>query len=96
LASIYLKGNTIRVQATFADFDGNATDPEVIKFITYDNKYTKLSEITLSSANKVDTGIYYYDYTIPNNVGKSYYYEFYGEIGGNPTLNRREFSAKFV
>jgi hypothetical protein len=72
---IYLSGNTIRIQATFTDFDDTATDPDVIKLIIYDSKYTKLSEYTLTSANKVSTGVYYYDYTTPTGTeNKKYYY----------------------
>ena len=49
-----LGGNTIKITTTFED-EGVAIDPEVVKFILYDDTYKKLSEVVLDSDNRVNT-----------------------------------------
>ena len=97
MANSYLSGNTIRLEAIFTDFSGTATNPDIVKFILYDYAHNKISEITLGTNNRLSTGIYYADYTIPtDSSGKTFYYEFYGEIGGKPSLSRGEFKVSFI
>lgn len=93
----YLMGNTLRIIARFRDFDNKLTDPQLVKFILYDHRYNKIEEHVLSDANRIEKGIYFYDYVINNdNKSRTYYYEFYGEIGGKPSLNRGSFRARFI
>lgn len=96
MAYTYETGNTIRLKGTFKNNAGDPTDPTVINLIIYDRFYRLLSQYPLGSSNKVSTGVYFYDYTIPAGVqDQTYYYEFYGEITGIPALNRGKFLAKF-
>lgn len=95
--NVFLCGDTVRIKAKFTDFDGVNIDPDIVKLIIYNKNYTKLSEYVLTSANKIDTGIWYYDYTIPmEHIDRYFFYEFYGEIGGKPFINREGFKVEFV
>lgn len=97
MQNTYLCGNTIRIQATFKDFNKQLVDPQITKFIIYDCKYNKLNEYVLSNTNRLSQGIYYYDYiTCSTENGKKIIYEFYGEIGGKPSINRGDFTVKFI
>ena len=92
----YETGNTIRLRGTFNNNAGTPTDPDVPTVRVYDNFYTLLGEFILGTANRISTGTYQYDYTIPSGtIDKVYYYEFYGEYSGVPALNRGKFLAKF-
>lgn len=94
--NIYETGNTVRVKGTYKNNAGQPTDPSLPTVRIYDSNYDLITEVSLSDANKVGTGVYQYDYTIP--AGKAhaiYYYEFYGEVTGVPALNRGQFVAKF-
>lgn len=89
-----LSGSTIRFEATFKNFSKQLTDPELVKFIIYTDKYDKIDEF---SANKLSLGKFYYDYTVNAiDSGKTFIGEMYGEINGKPSLDREQFSVTFV
>lgn len=87
----YFIGNTLRLEATFNDWDNQTllTDPTLIKLVIYDIRFTKLAEYVLSEQNRLSLGKYYYFYT-PSSVG-TYYYEWYADIDGMPSLDRNQF-----
>lgn len=96
-SQIFLAGDTVRCKASFSDWDGIAADPDIVKWIIYDSDYTKIEEHTLSAANKLSAGVYAYDYTIPTSaIGKRFVYEFYGELGGKPSIDRDDFQVRFI
>ena len=96
----YQSGNTIRCEVEFTDFAGQYTDPTVVKFITYDQTYTKLNEVILTSGNKTSVGKWFYDYTLPSITTSSksgtIYYEWMGEINGKPSVKRDALVISFV
>lgn len=95
--TVYQSGNTVRLECTFEDFNGYKVDPDTIKVIFYDYRYTKINEIIIGLSNKKSTGVYYYDYVTPvNEENKRVYYEWYGEIDGTPALKRGSFIVRFV
>lgn len=87
--TIYQTGDTIRFKSTLKDFDGNIVEPDLIKFIVYDQKFLKIYEITLSVLDRLDSGEYVAYYT-PVSDG-TYYYEWYTELSGLPSLDRDRF-----
>lgn len=91
----YIIGDTIRCTVSFTNFLGQAVDPQLIKFITYDKWYNKLDEVSIGNQNKNSTGNYYYDFVIPSSEGEMYY-EWYGEIDGKPSIDRKKISKTFV
>ena len=82
----YQKGNTVKFQGKFYDWEGNLTDPEIVKFIMYDRNYTKLEETILDAGNKVEVGVYELE-LVMDTLGY-FVYEWYGEVGASPTLHR--------
>lgn len=89
----YQHGNTIRFKCEFFDFENNKIDPQVVKFIIYDGRYEKVFEEV--GATKIGIGEYIYDYTTGDSKG-IFYYEWYGEIDGKPSIKRGEFRTEFV
>ncbi|MDQ0976622.1 hypothetical protein QFZ31_006674 [Neobacillus niacini] len=91
---IYLTGSTVRLSATFTDIEGANKDPDLVKVVIYDYKFIKLEEFVLGVPNRMGLGEYVFDYTAPM-AEKKIYFEFYGEIDGNPVLDRDSFTTKF-
>jgi hypothetical protein len=83
-----LIGNTVTFEGKFY-LEDVLTDPDEgsIHFITYNQPNVIIDNITLTSAHKISTGIYRYDYVIPKPSGDMIF-EFKGTISGNPSLNR--------
>lgn len=80
------RGNTARLTAQFNDWDDAPIDPDIVKVIVYDRKWTKLHEQELSVDNRKDVGNYFYDY-VPEEIGR-FYIEWQGRIEGQPSLHR--------
>jgi hypothetical protein len=95
MENTYLTGNTVRLTGTFKDINGALRDPSFVKVILYNYRYEKIEEFILGTVNKVGTGVYAFDYRTPNDEMKIYY-EFYGEIEGNPAIQRSSFKTKFI
>jgi hypothetical protein len=94
----YKSGDTIRLLCTFKDFADQLADPELINVKIYDQKYLVIDTISVStSSNKLSTGNFFLDYTVPSQyIGQTLYYEWYAEIGGLPSLNRNSFQVVFM
>lgn len=88
----YFTGNTVRLKATFKDFDGILIDPTIIKVIIYDYKYQKISEYV---PIKTGVGTYILNYTTPQEEQRIIY-EWYSEIQGSPSLKRGSFKISFM
>lgn len=89
----YQSGNTVRLKAEFKDWNGNNIDPDVIKLIIYDSRYQKLQEIEVPASNKVNVGMYFYDYVFEAGL---FIYEWLATIGGTPSLIRKRISISNV
>lgn len=93
--SVYQHGNTVRFECSFFDFDKTSVDPQLVKFIIYNNKYEIILENILADSNKIGVGDYFFDYITTKEI-KKYYYEWYGEINGTPSIKRGQFATKFI
>jgi len=81
-----LSGNTVRIKAEFKDFDGTNVSPDNVVLRIYSKGRVQIDDdISLSPMSE---GIYEYDYEIPNLPDRAIYYEFEGELGGNPVIAR--------
>ena len=81
-----LSGNTVRIKAEFKDFDGTNVSPDNVVLRIYSKGRVQINDdISLSPMSE---GIYEYDYEIPNLPDRAIYYEFAGELGGNPVIAR--------
>jgi hypothetical protein len=94
------KGNTVRIEIEFLDFDNNPAEPTNITFKIYDIKYVELSSNDLTSDNKASNsngdiipGKYFIDHVFVT-IG-SFYIEFLGYINGKPTVKREKVNVVF-
>jgi len=91
----YYKGDTVRLKATFYNFAGSLSDlPSSPTLKVYDDHEILLSTVLPASITHGTTGIYYYDYTIPQ-VGRLIY-EFSGTLESNTVLGRSTFNSVWV
>lgn len=92
-----LKGDTVRFEVMFRGFDGSALDyePDKVTFRIYDEKEEEILSKELGEHNKVDSGEYFYDYTIPRDHEGVYYYEFEGLYRNRPYVVRDDFNVTF-
>lgn len=90
--NFYQHGNTVKLECTFYDFDGQLVDPAAIKVIVYNYKYEVIFEGT---GSRISLGKYFYDYKT-ESIEQRLFYEWYGEIDGLPTLKRGEFVTQFI
>lgn len=91
-----IAGTSVRAVNTFHNFEGLAQDPDLVRFKVYDESYKLLDNYTLTDANKLSEGKYFYDYITPSEPYKTLILEFYGEIAGNPTIERMRISTTFM
>jgi hypothetical protein len=84
-----LMGSTIEIQAEFRDFSGKLVDPNIIEFKVYEKLNQLMYSQQIPQTNKVSTGIYKFNYTIPVGNG-SLVYEVLGKIGDTVSLAARE------
>lgn len=90
-------GDTVRLTGEFRTFGGVLADPSSIQLKIYDYNQTLYETITVNtSTNKVSTGKYYYDYTVPRTFASMFYYEFVGDIDGTDAVHRKELSLEFA
>lgn len=85
-----LMGDTIKLTAEFRTFGGITADPENITVKFMNSKGQQIGEIIqLDSNSRVGSGIYLYEYVVPNEPS-TIVYEFRGLINGKPILGRGE------
>jgi hypothetical protein len=88
-------GNTVRLTCDFYDVGGALANPTSVKVTFYDYKHLKLSEFTLTDANRISTGKYFFDYTTSLQEQR-YIYEWEGIFEGYPSVARGDFITNFM
>lgn len=90
----FQEGNTIRLTAECFDWDNvTKVDPTTIRFILYDSRWQVITSEDLEDGDRVEEGTYR-KYIAPP-IG-DYYYEFYAEYGGLPSLKRKPLTIRKV
>lgn len=85
----YQLGNTVRLTAVFKDWANQVVDPTLVKLKVYNSGWALMHDYSLGIEDKLVTGEYYFDYTIPYSYRtKVLYIEWYGEIQGTPSIKR--------
>ena len=83
-----LSNNTVRIQAEFKTFANEYADPTSITLKIYDKRRKQVgTTISITSEDKLSTGIYTYDYTIPLGYDELTY-EFSGTLEGHTITGR--------
>lgn len=91
-----LKGDTVRLEVEFKDFDGLKVEPTDVTLAIYNEDGVALQSIQLTSDNRTDIGQYFFDYTIPYTVSDFIVYEFSGVHRSRPILARDKVHVDFV
>lgn len=91
-----LKGDTVRLEVKFLDFNGISVDPTDVFLNIYNEDNVAIQSIPLDGDNRVGIGEYYYDYVIPYNVNEFIIYEFSGIHKNRPILARDKIHVEFV
>lgn len=89
-----IKGDTVRLKASFYNYLGALADPTGVKITIYDGQRTVLVDAV--AATKETTGIYYYDYLVPVSGVGPLYYEFSGTLEGSVALGRAALEGLWV
>ena len=89
-------GNTIRLMCRFKDFNEELIDPALVKLKFYDYRYQMIHDVILGPANKLEAGVYFYDYQIPDGPKERLHYEWYAEDQGTIALKRDSFMISFL
>lgn len=88
----YPTGTTVRLKCAFFDFNNEKVDPQLVRVLIYNYKYEVIEQL---NATKESVGEYFLDY-ITTNKSQTFYYEWYGEINGQPSIKRDSFITKFM
>jgi hypothetical protein len=91
----YHIGDTVKLSVSFKDFDDEAVDPVGVTLNIYDSHKTKIITYETAALTHTGTGVYSYEYVIPDDY-KEYIYEFVGTVGGKPLLDRKNFKAAWL
>jgi uncharacterized protein YfaS (alpha-2-macroglobulin family) len=96
----YYTGDTVRFSATFRDYPddpeaepetGDLLDPSAVTVSIYDADFVV---IQTGTGNNESTGVYTYDFTMPDTPGP-YYIEWKGIVNTKPEIKRDKFKVKF-
>ena len=90
-----IQGDTVRLGVEFRDFDGYLVDPSSITLKVFSVKKDLLFSVAITSADKVSTGIYEYDYVLPYNHTKLFY-EWAAIVSSGPMVERGTIDVEFV
>lgn len=90
-----LINDTIRLKVYFKSFEGAAVDPNNITLTIYDNGQQQLETIDIDDTNKLNVGVYFYDYIIPSGEG-DIYIEFSGLVNDKPILTRKLLKRSWI
>lgn len=93
--SVVASGSTVKLRAEFLDYSGKPVDPEEVTLRVYDCNEKEIGvSATVSTAFRLDVGIYEYPFTVPVGV-TDLVYEFTGMIEGNPSIGRGTLKRTF-
>lgn len=89
-------GDTIRLIVHFRAFDDTLIDPTNIELKIYDENEQLIETIPIDDSNKESVGIYFYDYTTPEDIKGDIIFEFRGIYNNKPILSRGRIKTKFI
>lgn len=87
-------GDTVTLKAKFHSIDGEPANISNPKVIIYDNNRNILDEFTENIAH-LETGIYSFQYTIPDDIWGYVEFEFSGTIDDKPAKRRKKLDIEW-
>ncbi len=96
MANEFLTGDTVRIQVSFKDNLNALADPDSNEafFSVYDAEDTALTIVDEVTATRSSQGVYYYDYTTPDDPTKLIV-EMKGLFSALPQVERATIRVKF-
>ncbi|MEA0553764.1 hypothetical protein U1P98_07520 [Lysinibacillus irui] len=88
-------GNTVALKVKFANESGMLYDVTDVKLVIYNDRKKVIHEVDGDQIEKVDTGTYKYEYTIPNGSGQIYY-EYQAMYQGSLIVGRRILTREWI
>lgn len=88
-----IKGNTIRLKVKFHTWDGIPADPQDVILRIYSWDKEQIGEDIIP--NRIDIGVYEYDYTLPMKNDRIYC-EFSGLLEGKPIVARNSIDTMWT
>ncbi|MDD4483675.1 MAG: hypothetical protein PHD55_04820 [Methanoregula sp.] len=89
----FVKGDEVRLKATFKDFSGTLVDPSAMTLKVYDSTGTAVITKTLSDLTREGLGVYHYDW-VTSAIG-DFIYEFSGTLADGATVIFDRFSVVY-
>ena len=89
----FIKGDTIRLSATFKDFSRNLVDPSAMSLKVYDSTGTAVISKVLADLTRESVGVYRYDWTTTTNG--DYIYEYSGTLASGAVVIFDNFSVVY-
>ena len=87
-------GDTIKLTATFSNWEGELTSPANVVLRIFDKHKRQVGEdITVLP---YDAGLYEYDYVVPSNLPSPIYFEYSGTLEGKPAVGRGEIATEWI
>lgn len=91
-----LKGDSVRLKVNFKTFTGIAVNPvNPVNLVIYKTDETVVETIVLDDTNKLDVGVFYYDYTPAIGLNE-FIFEFNGTYNNKTILSRGKIDVKFI
>lgn len=90
----YLSEETIKITATFRNFENELVDPDPIKLSIFNSAHEKIAEYEIT--NKISLGVFSIDYTFPFIKQKTtLFYEIKGVIDGGNAVYKEMLEVDF-
>lgn len=90
-----IQGDTIQLRVYFKDFKGVTVDTENVTLTIYDKQQEIIEQFILDDTNRLDLGVFYYDYT-PASELDEFIFEFAGSYLNKPILARDSVKLSFI
>lgn len=88
------QGDTVRLKCHFKSLNGKSVNPDNPTLTLYDDTQKQLEQITLDDTNQLEKGVFFYDYTVPDDE-QEVIFEFRGEHNQNPIVVRDSLHINF-
>ena len=91
----YFTGSTVHLSCTFESDDGARVNPDSVFITFYNARYEEIQSVHLNESNAIETGVYTYDYILPDKE-MPMIYEWNGFYQGSHSFQRKAMNVKFV
>ena len=91
----YFTGSTVTLSCTFTDDNGVKVNPDTVIINFLNTRYEEIGSVLLNESHAIETGVYTYDYILPEKE-MPMIYEWNGFYQGSHSFQRSAMNVKFV